>query len=144
MPKNRLRQANPGTTTGMAGGLTAAGVAVGALVSPNAHADSAPQEPATLPSIEIIGTAIPSERDIAQSLDTVDKKELAQQNLTLVQDALRNVPGVTLNAGEGGSHGDSVNLRGLSIPDSFFLDGVRDIGQYQRDTFNSDAISVLL
>jgi catecholate siderophore receptor len=37
-----------------------------------------------------------------------------------------------------------VNLRGLSIPDSFFLDGVRDIGQYQRDTFNTDAISVLL
>src|SRR6202034_4430093 len=60
------------------------------------------------------------------------------------QDALRSVPGVTLNAGEGGSHGDSVNLRGLSIPDSFFLDGVRDIGQYQRDTFNTDAISVLL
>jgi catecholate siderophore receptor len=54
------------------------------------------------------------------------------------------VPGITLNSGEGGAHGDSVNLRGLSIPDSFFLDGVRDIGQYRRDTFNSDAISVLL
>jgi catecholate siderophore receptor len=37
-----------------------------------------------------------------------------------------------------------VNLRGLSIPDSFFLDGVRDIGQYQRDTFNADSIAVLL
>ncbi len=61
-----------------------------------------------------------------------------------MQDALRNVPGITLNSGEGGAHGDSVNFRGLSIPDSFFLDGVRDIGQYQRDTFNSDAISVLL
>ena len=61
-----------------------------------------------------------------------------------MQDALRNVPGITLNSGEGGAHGDSVNLRGLSIPDSFFLDGVRDIGQYQRDTFNSDSIAVLL
>jgi catecholate siderophore receptor len=109
------------------------------------NADSASsQPPSELPSIEVIGTAIPSEHDIAQSIDTVDAKELSEQNLTLLQDALRNVPGVTLNAGEGGSHGDSVNLRGLSIPDSFFLDGVRDIGQYQRDTFNSDAISVLL
>ena len=144
MSRNRLRHGNPGTS-GVAGGITAAGVAVGAFVSPNACADvPAPQEQTVLPSIEIIGTAIPAEKDIAQSIDTVDKKELAEQNLTLVQDALRNVPGVTLNAGEGGSHGDSVNLRGLTIPDSFFLDGVRDIGQYQRDTFNSDAISVLL
>ena len=39
---------------------------------------------------------------------------------------LRNVPGITLKSGERGAHGDSVNLRGLSIPDSFFLDGVRD------------------
>ena len=77
-------------------------------------------------------------------MDTIDKKELAEQHLSLLQDALRNVPGVTLNSGEGGAHGDSVNLRGLSIPDSFFLDGVRDIGQYQRDTFNSEGVSVLL
>src|ERR1700685_2799560 len=97
-----------------------------------------------LPSVEVTGTAIQSGQDISQSVDTVDKKELTQQNLTLVQDALRNVPGVTLNSGEGGAHGDSVNLRGLSIPDSFFLDGVRDIGQYQRDTFNSEGVSVLL
>ena len=76
-------------------------------------------------------------QDISQSTSTVGQKELVEQNLSLVQDALRNVPGITLNSGEGGAHGDSVNLRGLSIPDSFFLDGVRDIGQYQRDTFNT-------
>src|SRR5271165_6545794 len=106
--------------------------------------DAPSGQPATLPSVEVTGTAIPSGHDIPQSQDTVDKEELAQQNLTLLQEALRNVPGITLNAGEGGAHGDSVNLRGLSIPDSFFLDGVRDIGQYQRDTFNTEAISVLL
>src|SRR5271163_4844682 len=124
--------------------LSAAGLAVGALISAGAQADTAaPDSDDKLQSIEVTGTAIHTSQDISQSTDTVDKKELAEQNLTLVQDALRNVPGITLNAGEGGSHGDSVNLRGLSIPDSFFLDGVRDIGQYQRDTFNSDAISVL-
>ena len=101
-------------------------------------------QPTVLPGIEVIGTAIASDRDVPQSEDTVDARELAEQNVTLLQDALRNVPGITLNSGEGGSHGDSVNLRGLSIPDSFFLDGVRDIGQYQRDTFNTDAIAVLL
>src|SRR6202451_4595882 len=127
------------------GALGAAGLAVGALISANAQADNAaePNED-KLQSIEVTGTVIHTSQDISQSTDTVDKKELAEQNLALVQDALRNVPGITLNSGEGGAHGDSVNLRGLSIPDSFFLDGVRDIGQYQRDTFNSDAISVLL
>ncbi len=128
--------------------LTAAGVAVSTLLSAPAHADieatpSSDQQSA-LTSVEVTGTAIHSDLDTSQSVDTIDKKELAEQNLTLLQDALRNVPGITLNSGEGGSHGDSVNLRGLSIPDSFFLDGVRDIGQYQRDTFNSEAISVLL
>lgn len=128
-----------------AGRFSAAGAAITALVSAHAHADSAaPVDEDRLQSIEVTGTAIHTAQDISQSADTVDKKELAEQNLALVQDALRNVPGITLNAGEGGSHGDSVNLRGLSIPDSFFLDGVRDIGQYQRDTFNTDSIAVLL
>jgi catecholate siderophore receptor len=139
------------TTTGLPGGLgrlTAAGVAFSAVLTAHARAEteitvSNDQQP-TLPSVEVTGTAIHSALDTSQSVETIDNQELAEQNLSLVQDALRNVPGITLNSGEGGSHGDSVNLRGLSIPDSFFLDGVRDIGQYQRDTFNSEAISVLL
>ncbi len=137
----------PGCAIGTTSRLTATSLAIGAFISANARAAdvaaSDPEQP-TLPSVEVTGTAIESTHDISQSVSTIDKQELSEQNLTLVGDALRNVPGVTLNSGEGGAHGDSVNLRGLSIPDSFFLDGVRDIGQYQRDTFNSDAISVLL
>src|ERR1700689_2719557 len=127
------------------GALSAASLAVGALISANAQADNAaPDSEDKRQGVEVTGTAIHTSQDISQSADTVDKKELAEQNLALVQDALRNGPGITLNSGEGGAHGDSVNLRGLSIPDSFFLDGVRDIGQYQRDTFNTDSIAVLL
>jgi catecholate siderophore receptor len=123
----------------------AAVAALTALVSPSARADSdVPEDTDQLQSIEVTGTAVQLGLDIPRSIDTIDKKALSEQHLTLVQDALRNVPGITLNSGEGGAHGDSVNLRGLSIPDSFFLDGVRDIGQYRRDTFNSEAISVLL
>jgi catecholate siderophore receptor len=132
---------------GAANCLTVTSFAMSAFISGTAHAaDAAPSDPEqpTLPSVEVNGTAIQSDHDTSQSVDTIGKKELSEQNLVLVQEALRNVPGVTLNSGEGGAHGDSINLRGLSIPDSFFLDGVRDIGQYQRDTFNSDAVSVLL
>jgi catecholate siderophore receptor len=128
--------------------LTAASVAVGSLLSGGARADgeiAAPEEgQPPLPGVEVTGTAIHSTMDAPQSIDTIDDKALGEQDLTLIQDALRNVPGITLNSGEGGAHGDSINLRGLSIPDSFFLDGVRDIGQYQRDTFNTEAISVVL
>src|SRR5579859_70908 len=82
------------------GSFAAAGAAVTALVSVHAYADSAaPLDEDKLPSIEVTGTAIHTRQDISQSTDTVDKKELAEQNLTLVQDALRNVPGITLNAG---------------------------------------------
>jgi catecholate siderophore receptor len=137
------RTSSEGCSTATA--TAAAGAAITALVSANAHAgDAAPIDEDKLQSIEVTGTAIHARQDISQSTDAVDQKALAEQNLSLVQDALRNVPGITLNAGEGGSHGDSVNLRGLSIPDSFFLDGVRDIGQYQRDTFNTDSLAVLL
>src|SRR5271168_3522082 len=127
------------------GRFSAAGVAVAALVSATAQADSDTSSDAdNLQSIEVTGTAIHEAMDIPQSIDSIDKKELTEQHLTQVQEALRNVPGVTLNSGEGGAHGDSVNLRGLSIPDSFFMDGVRDIGQYRRDTFNTETIAVLL
>jgi catecholate siderophore receptor len=128
------------------GRAAAAGVAVTALTTMAAQADTAPpaDQGTTLQSVEVTGTVIQSGADISQSIDSIDGKELAEQHLTLLQDALRNVPGVTLNSGEGGAHGDSVNLRGLSIPDSFFMDGVRDIGQYRRDTFNTDTLAVLL
>src|SRR5271156_2574034 len=109
------------------------------------QADSdVPVDTDNLQSIEVTGTAIHQTLDIPQSIDSIDRKELTEEHLTLVQEALRSVPGVTLNSGEGGAHGDSVNLRGLSIPDSFFMDGVRDIGQYRRDTFNTETIAVML
>jgi catecholate siderophore receptor len=127
-------------------GLAAVGVTSGSLsAAAELSADNDQSGSSnTLPNVEVTGSAVSAAHDQPQSIDTIDGKELSEQNLTLLQDALRNVPGITLNSGEGGAHGDSVNLRGLSIPDSFFLDGVRDIGQYQRDTFNSDAVSVLL
>ena len=51
---------------------------------------------------------------------------------TTLSDALRNVPGITLQAGEGGgasnTAGDMFNLRGFNASNSLFVDGVRDDG----------------
>jgi len=77
-----------------------------------------------------------------QSINVVPAEVIRQQGLTRLSDALKNVPGVTLNAGEGGTHGDLVNLRGFSAGDDYFLDGLRDTGLYDRDVFNVDSIEV--
>jgi len=142
------------------GTLASVGIAVAGLLAGRARAqetpaaapandakpDTAPQPGpvTTMPPLEVTGTATSLPHDIPQSISTVSEREVNEQGISSLQDVLRNVPGITLNAGEGGAHADSVNLRGLSVPDSFFLDGIRDIGLYQRDTFDRDAVEVLL
>ena len=82
-------------------------------------------------------------QDTPQSIDVVTRQVMKDQATSTLQDALRNVPGLTLNAGEGGSHGDSVNLRGFAAGDDLFLDGIRDTGTYFRDSFNLESVDVL-
>ena len=77
-----------------------------------------------------------------QSIDVVPAQVIKEQGVTSLQDALKNVPGITLNAGEGGTHGDLVNLRGFPINDDYFLDGLRDTGLYNRDVFDVESIEV--
>src|SRR5579863_8517772 len=61
-----------------------------------------------------------------QSISVISRELIEQQAATRLEDALRNVPGITLNAGEGAARGDTVNLRGFSAFNDFFLDGIRD------------------
>jgi len=77
-----------------------------------------------------------------QSINVVPAEVIQQQGVNNLQDALKNVPGITLNAGEGGTHGDLVNLRGFPAGDDYFMDGLRDTGIYDRDTFDIANIEV--
>ena len=78
-----------------------------------------------------------------QSVTVVSAEVIREQGVNNLQDALKNVPGITLNAGEGGIHGDLVNLRGFSANNDYFLDGLRDTGLNNRDTFNNENLEVL-
>ncbi|HMI76002.1 MAG TPA: TonB-dependent siderophore receptor [Steroidobacteraceae bacterium] len=89
-----------------------------------------------------IGAYTTSLQDTAQNVTVVPQELLIEQAASTVQDALKNVPGITLNAGEGGTHGDNINLRGFAASDDFFLDGLRDTGFYTRDSFNLEGIEV--
>jgi len=91
------------------------------------------------PSLDVLPQKI---LDTPQSVNVIGEHLLQQQSGTSLSDALKNVPGITLNAGEGGTHGDLVNLRGFSAGDDFFMDGLRDTGLYDRDAFDYDSIEV--
>src|SRR4051812_4337622 len=82
-------------------------------------------------------------KDVPQSLTIVNDKLMHDQGTDTFKGALRNVPGITFEAGEGGRIGDSIRLRGFSVSGDIYLDGIRDIAQYNRDTFNDDRIEVL-
>jgi catecholate siderophore receptor len=84
------------------------------------------------------------ERDIPQSITIVPQELMQQQAATSFRDALRNVTGISLAAGEGGgAQGDNLTLRGFSARNDYFLDGIRDQGSYTRDVFNIESIEVL-
>ena len=82
-------------------------------------------------------------RDIPQSLTIVPRQLMQDRNADSLREALRNVPGLTFNAGEGGRIGDNITLRGYSAVGDLYLDGIRDIAQYNRETFNLEQIDVL-
>jgi catecholate siderophore receptor len=82
-------------------------------------------------------------RDIPQSVTVIDRAVLEAQGVTSFADALRNVPGITIGAAEGGQIGNNINLRGFTARTDVYIDGFRDRGQYYRDTFHLDAIEVL-
>ncbi len=82
-------------------------------------------------------------KDTPKTIIVIPKKLIQLQNATTVKDALRNVPGISLQAGEGGTPaGDQLSIRGFSARTDFFVDGVRDIGGYTRDPFNIEQIEV--
>ena len=82
-------------------------------------------------------------KDIPQSLTIVNEKLLHDQGKDSLKSALENVVGITFEASEGGRVGDNIRLRGFSAAGDIYLDGMRDIAQYNRDTFNVDRIEVL-
>ncbi|MCA1584551.1 MAG: TonB-dependent receptor plug domain-containing protein [Acidobacteria bacterium] len=82
-------------------------------------------------------------RDIPQTITVIPASVIAQQNATTLRDVLRNVSGITFQAGEGGvPAGDQLTIRGFSARTDLFIDCVRDFGGYSRDPFNMEQVEV--
>jgi catecholate siderophore receptor len=78
-----------------------------------------------------------------QTIEVITRQTLDDQGVVNFRDALRNVPGISIAAGEGSSQGDSLTIRGFTARNDIYLDGMRDFGSYYRDPFYLEDIQVL-
>jgi catecholate siderophore receptor len=102
-------------------------------------------------SVEILGRITASSpkyteplRDTPQTITVIPRTVIEEQGATTLRDVLRNVPGLTMTAGEGGTPaGDNLTLRGFSARNDIFVDGARDLGPQSRDPFNLEQVEVV-
>lgn len=82
-------------------------------------------------------------RNTPQTITVVPQSVIEQRGATTLREVLRNVTGISIQAGEGGSlQGDSLSIRGFAAQNDIFVDGVRDFGAYTRDPFNLEQVEV--
>ncbi|MES2537160.1 MAG: TonB-dependent siderophore receptor [Pseudomonadota bacterium] len=125
---------------------------------PEAGKQAAASEAASLPAIDVktkreetgyqgvktqVGKTPQLLRDIPSAITVVTDQLIQDRNADTLKEALRNVAGLTFNAGEGGRIGDNITLRGYSLVGDLYLDGIRDIAQYNREVFNVEQVDVL-
>jgi catecholate siderophore receptor len=82
-------------------------------------------------------------KDIPQAITTVTEQLMLDSNADTMKSALRHVAGLTFNSGEGGRIGDNIMLRGFYSFGDLYLDGIRDVAQYNREVFHVEQIDVL-
>jgi catecholate siderophore receptor len=82
--------------------------------------------------------------DTPQTITVVEDDLMAEQGRRTLRDAMRNITGISFQAGEGNPPGgsDAFNVRGFSARDDVFVDGIRDPGNYFRDPFYAERIEV--
>lgn len=85
-------------------------------------------------------------RDVAQTVTVIPAEVMKEQAAASLRDVLRNVPGISMQAGEGGGGpaGDNLAIRGFAARSDIFVDGMRDTssGGYSRDPFNFEQVEV--
>ena len=80
-------------------------------------------------------------RDVPQAVTVISRKQIADQGMQGMADAVRYIPGVTMGQGEGNR--DQPTIRGNGTTAAFFVDGIRDDVQYFRDLYNVERVEGL-
>jgi catecholate siderophore receptor len=104
----------------------------------------------TLTVIEFRGKEMSSPKytrdiiEIPRIITVLPNDLLEEQGVTSLQEAMRNIPGISLQAGEGNPpSGDQLKIRGYNARDDLNVNGVRDLGNYFRDPFYVDQIEIV-
>lgn len=79
--------------------------------------------------------------NVPQSISVVTQDQIRDQNISSMAEAVRYVPGVNIQQGEGNR--DQMTIRGNVTTADFFIDGARDDVQYFRDFYNIDRVEFL-
>lgn len=83
-------------------------------------------------------------QDTPRLITVLPEALLQEQGTTSLKDALRNIPGISMQAGEGNPpSGDQLKIRGFNARDDINVNGSRDLGNYFRDPFYVDQIEVV-
>jgi catecholate siderophore receptor len=83
-------------------------------------------------------------KDTPRIITVLPKDLLEEQNVTSLTDALRNIPGISLQAGEGNPPGgDQFKIRGFNARDDINVNETRDLGNYFRDPFYIEQLEVV-
>lgn len=79
-----------------------------------------------------------------QTVSVIPGTIIDERKSTSLLEALKNTPGITIDAGENGfsSGGLQFNIRGFNSVGNVFVDGTRDNGAYTRDIFNVEQVEV--
>ena len=140
----------------LAGAAHAETNTVAPSVAPNSAAGT--NAPAKLPDVVVKGQrdesykteAVSSRKyteplvDVPQTITIVPHAVMEQQGATTLRDVLKNVPGISIQAGEGGvPTGDNLSIRGFNARTDLFIDGIRDFAGYSRDPFNFEQVEVV-
>ncbi|QUL36712.1 TonB-dependent siderophore receptor [Erythrobacter sp. JK5] len=79
--------------------------------------------------------------DVPQGISFITSDQLEDQSIRQLGEAVRYIPGVSLETGEG--HRDEIFIRGQESTADFYVDGLRDDAQYYRSLYNVDRVEVL-
>ena len=83
-------------------------------------------------------------KDTPKSVSILSQKLLQETNSNTLLEALRNEPGITLGAGEGGvPYTDIPYIRGYNGQSSIYVDGVRNATAQTRDMFAIEQVEVI-
>lgn len=81
--------------------------------------------------------------DTPKSVSVISKQLIEDTQVTTLSDALRTVPGITLDAGEGGNpNGDRPFIRGYNSESSMYVDGIRNSTSQNREMFAIEQVEI--